>query len=157
MRYSYKRALDELAQYAIGEGYKDVSYNHNETSTIRWIHNSLNTPRYIRIEGKHTLENKTYLMLHELGHHLLRKNWDKFKKRFPSSAYAEHIHLTDKVYKYRRRVSYIVASLEEEYLAWDEGLKLAAKLGIKVNTEKFELLKTKCLSSYISHYANLKK
>jgi len=96
-------------------------------------------------------------MLHELGHHELRKDWKKFTNKFPASAYAEEVHLTTRDKKYKRRDSYVVASLEEEFCAWDEGLRLGKKLGIRINIEKWIDFKSKCLKSYIIYFANLKK
>jgi hypothetical protein len=44
--------------------------------------------------------------------------------------------------------------MEEEYKAWEEGLKLADNLGIKINPEKWLDIKTKCLIQYIRYFAN---
>jgi hypothetical protein len=156
-RYSYKNALDRLTDYAISEGYAKIAFDHEGVSMIEWHRNTLNEPKSIHIEGKHTLEIKTYLMLHELGHHELRKDWTKFESRFPMAAYAEYVNLTSKDKRYKRRNTYLVASLEEEFLAWDEGLKLAKLLKIKVNIDRWFEFKSKCLKSYINYYANLKK
>ena len=68
-------------------------------------------------------------------------------------AYAEHIHLLKKNGKYKRRVTYNVSCMEEEFKAWDEGLKLAEKLGIKVNVVKWNELRSKCLISYMRYYS----
>lgn len=156
-RYSYKAAIEQLTDYAVNEGYAHISLNHKGISMIKWNTKTLNEPKSIYIEGKYGLEIKTYLMLHELGHHELRKDWKKFTKRFPVTAHAEHKHLVEKDKKYKRRDSYVVASLEEEFAAWTEGLKLGKKLGIKVNMDKWIDFKSKCLKSYIVYYANLKK
>lgn len=156
-RYSYKKALGILNDYAVSEGYANIKFNHNGTSTITWVRNTLNEPKSIYIEGKYGLEIKTYLMLHELGHHQIRKDWRKFKKKLPVVAHAEQVHLELKDKRYKRRNSYIVSSLEEEFLAWDEGFKLGEKLGIRINMDKWIEFKSKCLKSYINYYANLKK
>ena len=157
VRYSYKRALVQLKDYAVKEGYMHVSFNYKGVSKITWTKKTLNEPNSIYIEGRYGLEIKTYLMLHELGHHEIRKDWKKFKKRFPATAKAEQVHLKTKDTKYKRRDAYVVASLEEEFMAWDEGLKLGRKLGIKVNMDKWIDFKSKCLKCYINYYANLKK
>jgi hypothetical protein len=156
-RYSYKKAIGLLKEYAVSEGYANISLNHKGVSMIKWNKETLNEPKSIYIEGKYGLEIKTYLMLHELGHHELRKDWKKFTKRFPVTAHAEHKYLTENEKKYIRRDSYVVASLEEEFAAWDEGLKLGKRLGIKINMEEWIDFKSKCLKSYIIYFANLKK
>lgn len=156
-RYSYKRALAQLKEYAVGEGYMNVTFTYKGVSKITWSRSTLNEPNSIYIEGRHGLEIKTYLMLHELGHHEIRKDWKKFRRRFPATAKAEQVHLKTKDTKYKRRDAYVVASLEEEFMAWDEGLKLGKRLGIKVNMDKWIDFKSKCLKCYINYYANLKK
>lgn len=152
-RYSYTGALSKLTEWAIKQGYSDITLDHHDTSQIDWHRKTLNIPKDIKIEGKYPIELKCYLFLHELGHHQLRKDWSKFKKTLPASAHAEHFHFYRKVGKFKRRVTYTVSCMEEEFKAWDEGLKLAEKLGIRVNIEKWTMLKTKCLISYMRYYS----
>jgi hypothetical protein len=156
-RYSYKNALEQLNNYAVNEGYANINLNHKGISQISWVRSTLNEPKSIYIEGKYGLEIKTYLMLHELGHHEIRKDWDKFKEKLPAAAYAEQVHLKTRDKRYKRRDTYIVASLEEEFMAWDEGFKLGEELGIRINMDKWIDFKSKCLKGYINYYANLKK
>ena len=156
-RYSYKKALAQLNEYAISEGYASVTLNHMGVSKITWNRSTLNEPKSIYIEGRYGVEIKTYLLLHELGHHELRKNWDVFTKRFPAAAYAEEVHLEMNDKRYKRRDTYVVASLEEEFSAWEEGLRLSERLGIRVNMLNWIEFKSKCLKSYINYYANFKK
>lgn len=146
MRYSYIKSLEKLTDYAIKQGFKEISFDHVGSSYIDWA--VTNEPDKIKIEGKHNNEFKTYLMLHELGHHILRKDWEKYNKILPTIAYAESKYET----KFRRRTSYIVSLIEEEYAAWSQAFKLATKLGIHVNPIKWDKLKTKCLMAYIRHY-----
>jgi hypothetical protein len=155
-RYSYKKALEKLRQYAESEGFIDISFE-DDYSFISWDRNNLYNPSILHIQAKETIENQVYLMLHELGHHELRKNWDNFEKRFPVIAYAEEIKLIKNNKKYMRRNSYIVSSLEEEFMAWSEGLKLSISMDIKVNMKKWIEIKSRCLKRYINYYANLSK
>lgn len=156
MRFSYKNALGALTEYAMNEGYSEIDTDHNDVSALYWNVNTLNQPIGIYIEGKHTWEIKTYLMLHELGHHELRKNWRRFEKRFPVTAKAEKVYYETGDKRLKRRRDYIVSCLEEEYAAWDEGLKLGKRFEIKINMEKWIAFKSKCLKAYINYYATLK-
>lgn len=158
MRFSYKKALDTLTSWARKEGYEDISFDH-DTSYIDWSKNSdsINVPKVIKIEGGHTYEIKTYLFLHELGHHQLRKDWDKFNNMLPMAAYAEIKRHKQKDRKYTRRVSYSVSCLEEEFKAWEEGYKLGVKLGIKIDLKRWAAFKTKCIMTYVRHYGTAKK
>jgi len=154
-RYSYTKALETLTEWAKRQGYTDISVDYHDISQIDWV-NTMNTPKSIKIEGKYPIEIKVYLFLHELGHHQLRKNWAKFKKTLPVAAHAEHLHFYRNVGKYKRRVTYSVSCMEEEFKAWDEGQKLAAKLGIKIYMPKWSALKAKCLISYMRYYGSKK-
>ncbi len=155
-RYSYKHALDILWDWSVNEGFSSIDLTYTGTSQIDWEKSTLNTPKDIKIEVA-SYEEQTYIFLHELGHHQLRKNWDKFHKLLPASAVAEeHLYWT-RDRKLIRRQDYMVSHLEEEYKAWEEGYKLGEKLGIKINPNKWRALKSKCLMSYIRHFASLKK
>lgn len=151
-RYNYTKALEILTDWATNEGYVEICFDHHDISYIDWARNTLNTPKVIKIQGKYPIETKVYILLHELGHHQLRKNWGRFHKTLPVAAHAETIKFTNKVGKYKRRVTYTVSCMEEEFKAWEEGLKLAEKLNIKVNMNKWNVLKSKCLISYMRYY-----
>jgi hypothetical protein len=155
-RYSYKKALDILWDWSVNEGFTDIDLAYSGTSQIDWQKNTLNTPKDIKIE-KASSEEQTYIFLHELGHHQLRKNWTKFHRELPTMAVAEeHLYYTSDR-KLVRRQDYIVSHLEEEYKAWEEGFILGQKLGIRINMEKWTALKSKCLITYIRYFASLKK
>lgn len=155
-RYSYKNALDILWDWSLKEGFNDIDLTYTGTSQIDWVKDTLNTPKDIKIE-KASYEEQTYVFLHELGHHQLRKNWTKFHKELPTMAMAEeHLHYTSDR-KLVRRQNYIVSHLEEEYKAWEEGFILGEKLVIKINMTKWTALKSKCLMTYIRYFASLKK
>lgn len=154
MRYSYINALDTLTKWAIKEGYKNISLDYHDTSFIDWERKSLNEPKVIKIQHKYDYEHQTYLFLHEAGHHQIRKDWDDFKKKLPQAAFAEEKDTKTKTHKHKRRTSYVVSALEEEYLAWFYGLRLAKKLGIKINNSKWNALKNKCMMGYIRYYGS---
>lgn len=156
MGYSFKKALQILTKYATEEGYS-VTFDYKDISQINWISKSLNTPKVIKIQDKYNNEIKTYILLHELGHHELRKDWAKFESVLPVLAHAEAIHHYTKDGRLKRQVSYIVSSLEEEFKAWSESKILASKLEIKIDEIKWNKFKTKCLMEYIRYYGAPKK
>lgn len=155
-RYNYTEALERLSYWAEQEGYK-IEFDHDDISYINWKRNTLNWPRVIKIETKLSIELKVYVLLHELGHHQLRKDWSLFERELPILANAESIHLYEKVLKYKRRVDYIVSSMEEEFKAWDEGYKLGNLLGIRINEKKWHNIRTKCLFGYMKYYSEKKR
>jgi len=85
-------------------------------------------------------EISTYHLLHELGHTKVLQ-----KKKTYSEYYSyifenfSPISLTHKI-----------AIIQEELDAWREGLKLARQLGIHIDRRKWEIAKTKCISTYLS-------
>lgn len=150
MRPNYKKSLELVRDWCLDKGYEDVTFDHNDISYIEWEGTNLNKPKIIKIEQKYNNEIKLYLLLHEIGHHQLRKNKKNYHKKFPILAYAE----TDK--KYIRHVSYRVTSLEEEFKAWEEGYKLGIKFGINIRMDKWQWIKNRCLMKYIRYYSGKK-
>lgn len=155
-RYNYTNALNKLTTWAYNEGYEEITFDHDDVSYIDWQDSTLNIPKQIKIEGNRSIELKVYLFLHELGHHQLRKDWEKFKKTLPITAHAEHHYFNKNNAKYTRRIIYNISCIEEEFKAWDEGLLLAKKLNIRVNPVKFNDLKAKSIITHIRYYSTKK-
>lgn len=145
MSYSHKKGLSLLIEYAKNQGFKSVNLEFDGVSTVYW---SYNEPNFINIEGNHSIENKVYILLHELGHHELRKNWGYFTKENPIVAEAEMSCGS----KLKRRIGYYVSCLEEEYKAWSRGYELGKSLGININDKKWFELKNKCIMGYIRFF-----
>jgi hypothetical protein len=47
-------------------------------------------------------------------------------------------------------LTYKINVLYEEFEAWKEGYNIAKELGLYIDKRKYELLKTKCLVTYLS-------
>lgn len=150
-----------LTSWAKDEGYTDITFGYKGISYINWKDykkvGKMNTPKEIKLEGGNSDEITTYIFLHELGHHQLRKDWEKFNIILPTVAHAEVKYCKEKVKKYRRRISYMVSSMEEEFKAWEEGYKLGVKLGIKIDDKKWHQYKSKCLMGYIRFFGGANK
>ncbi len=151
-RKIYTKAFKKLKEWALGEGFKSVTINHDNISYISWEVNSLNTPLNIKIQSGYDDEHRVYLLLHELGHHQLRKDWDLFTENFPVLAKAELWHHKNKGNNLKRRRDYQLHSLEEEFRAWDEGFNLALSMDIPIDLVKWNTLRTKCLLGYFKFY-----
>jgi hypothetical protein len=158
MRFSYKNALEKLKEYALKQGFEEVILEHSG-GFIEYEDTNMYSPLKLYVPSGYTNDTRVYIMLHELGHHELRKNWGKFETRLPAVARAEKAvvrkHKNGK--KYKRRDSFHISSLEEEFLAWDEGLKLGLKLGIKINMDKWMKVKASMLKTYIKYYGTMNK
>jgi len=154
-RYNYTKALGVLVDFAYAQGFTTVDLNHTESS-MSWEPKSLNFPKSIKVEGSYNKEIQVYLFLHELGHFELRRDWDKFGYILPMVYEAETTKFMYGDKNLMKRNLYIVSAIEEEYKAWEEGYKLADKLGIKINEDNWNWIRTKCLMSYIRHYGRKK-
>tara|TARA_R100000008_G_scaffold85144_1_gene74308 strand:+ start:793 stop:1236 length:444 start_codon:yes stop_codon:yes gene_type:complete len=100
--------------------------------------------KHITVYSSQGVENRLYSLLHECGHALIRRNWSKFESEYPAHATAELDRRKMKSEKYKASL------IEEEVEAWKRGRRLAKRLGIYVDDEKFNKLKAKCLMSYFT-------
>tara|TARA_R110000787_G_scaffold255563_2_gene360897 strand:- start:333 stop:779 length:447 start_codon:yes stop_codon:yes gene_type:complete len=100
----------------------------------------------INICSRKGIEKRLYGLLHECGHALIRENWTKFQKEFPAHAACGYDRRKNRTDGYR------VSLVEEEYEAWKRGKRLAKRLGIELDEERYEKHKTKCIMSYM-HWA----
>ena len=93
--------------------------------------------KIIFINNQRTKENQLYILLHEIGHHLIFENSELANK---------FAILNEK--KVKCNLSNQILELEEEVNAWHNGEEVARVLGIELSS-RFQLLKAKCLKSYI--------
>jgi hypothetical protein len=93
--------------------------------------------KIIFINTQRTKENQLYILLHEIGHHMI----------FEKPELAEKFAILNEK-KVKNNLSNQILELEEEVNAWHNGEEVARALGIKLNS-RFQLLKAKCLKSYI--------
>jgi len=92
--------------------------------------------REITINSQHNIETKVYVLLHEMGHALAARG----------KYYAYKHSRANK--KYARNVIDKVATVGEEFEAWDRGLMLAKRLGIQINRDKFDHEKSISLATW---------
>ncbi len=102
------------------------------------------TSRNIYVSSRLGIEKRLYVLMHEVGHVLIRWNWDKFEKEFSSHAG----HYMDG--RRSRSRDFKVSTLEEEFEAWKRGKRVAKRLGVVIDDEKFSKFKSSCLMSYIN-------
>lgn len=78
-------------------------------------------------------------MLHEVGHHLLHRKRDYGKRFWRTSQTMAHV--VDGVSG--------VQIMKEEILAWEEGLKWAAKIGVPVDRKRYDKYASRYLLMYM--------
>lgn len=80
-------------------------------------------------------------MLHEVGHHLLHRKRD-YNTRFWRTSQTK-FNVVDGVSG--------VQLMKEEILAWEEGLKWAAKIGVPVDKERYDKYASRYLLMYMKY------
>lgn len=90
----------------------------------------------ITITNNQSLTSKFYTLLHEAGHFLLKNRDDRFVQ-------PDRRNMT-RLSQARR-----VKILHEEFLAWDEGLKLAKELNLYIDQKQWERVSYKHLYDYV--------
>jgi len=93
--------------------------------------------KLITINTRQNLRYQLHTLLHEAGHALLRNNKKKYEKSF--SMYS----------KRKSSKSYKLGVLKEEIMAWEQGYKLALKLGIVLNEGWWKKHSEKCIYDYV--------
>lgn len=102
------------------------------------------TNRMILISSRLGVEKRLYILLHEIGHVLIRQNWKKFERDYSDHAGVAQDGRKNKTSKFK------ISTIEEEIEAWKKAKKVAKKLNIKIDEKKFSQFKTKSLMSYIN-------
>ena len=103
--------------------------------------------KHITINGRQGIEKQFYSFLHECGHLLIQKNWDKYSEAYPATAKMYSYATTHK--QLERSSKYKVDCIAEEIEAWRRGKNLADRLSLYINEEKFNTLTAECVYSYI--------
>jgi hypothetical protein len=98
--------------------------------------------KQVHINSRNHAEKRLYILLHECGHVLI--NHGRKDRVYSLSRETEAI-VGDRVSKKRR-----VAVLSEEIEAWKRGERLAKRLGIQINEEKFDKIRTESIISYVA-------
>ena len=100
------------------------------------------TEKKICVSKRLNKQNKLYSALHECGHLLVQRNVFSYEKRYKSQVDG----LFDK--RKCRSLRWRIDFLKEEYDAWDRGYKLAKRLKIPIDREKYYNYASKCLGTY---------
>jgi len=137
-RQALHAAYEQVCDYAINRlGYDIVEGSDVEDAC--WC-----DVKQITICSRMGIEKRLYALLHECGHALIRENWTKFAKE-----YAAHAECGFDGRKARTN-QYKISTIEEEVEAWKRGRRIAGRLGIELDEERFNEHKAECLMSYVA-------
>jgi len=103
--------------------------------------------KHININTRQGIEKQFYSLLHECGHLLIQSNWNRYEKDYPATAKMNAYATTNK--QLARSPKYKVDCISEELEAWRRGKKLADRLALYYNEEKYNDLASKCVYTYI--------
>lgn len=93
--------------------------------------------KQITIHSRHTPERQFYILLHEIGHALVRDS--ATGKLFE--------HAWDDFTLYSNTCK--MAVIEEEFKAWESGYNMAKRLGLKINLRNFQVLRSGKLRTHM--------
>lgn len=128
----WDKQLTKLIKWSNNKGYS-VVFKKTEQD---WVDLD---KKEIVISSSHGDEVALYCLLHELGHIILIKDKRRYKHAYGIiwDSFSEN------------SLTLRVTTLQEELDAWREGLKLAKSLKMKVQRRKYEIIKAKCIATYL--------
>lgn len=95
----------------------------------------------IKINGRLQPEKQVFFLLHECGHHLVG---DKEKNERFGMGYSQDDPSLKRTFHHRCDI------VDEELEAWYRGFKLAKRLHLRINKERFDLTRIEMLKSYFA-------
>ncbi len=108
--------------------------------------------RTIYINTQASRENQLFTLLHECGHVLIHKSNKQFASDYPFYAHADAVFNSARIV---RSKAYQVSLLAEEIEAWKRGKRLAKRLSIPINIDRYNKVMTDCITSYIIRSVSL--
>tara|TARA_Y100000310_G_scaffold322305_1_gene381188 strand:+ start:282 stop:758 length:477 start_codon:yes stop_codon:yes gene_type:complete len=102
--------------------------------------------RTIFINTQSSLENQLFTLLHECGHVLIHKSNKQFASDYPFYAHADSVYNSARIV---RSKAYQVSLVAEEIEAWKRGKRLAKRLSMPIDIDKYNTVMTNCVTSYI--------
>jgi len=136
-RTHFHLSYERVYEWAESRGYQIVEGPEEEDACWSDV-------KQITIYSSQGIENRLYSLLHECGHALIRSSAKDFQYQYPAHAMAELDG------RKRRSDKYKVSLVEEEMEAWKRGRRLAKRLGIFIDEQNYNKLKTKCLIGYFN-------
>ena len=126
-----------------------VEYSRNQNVNVMFVRGCDDAydvdNQTIEINNNRTIKNQVYILLHELGHHKIITS-RKFAKKF-ARLNTEQL---------ARNLSKSILELEEEVVAWHIGEDIAERLDIPID-KTYQVLKSKCLKTYVDSIASKKR
>lgn len=125
-------SLERLVTWCRERGI-DVAFTRREAGIyVPWN-------KRIRISGRLAPEKQVFFLLHECGHYLIgtKEKHERF-----GMGYSQDDPDVKRTFHHRCDI------IDEEYEAWHRGLRLAARLGLTVDKERFDLTRTQMLRTY---------
>ena len=131
-----EESFQKVAKWAQIKGFMIV-FEHNGHNNISF------DDMIITINTSEGPETRLFSLLHECGHVLVCQDFQRYKEAFPGVWEGT----IDK--RKSRSKHYRVSLVEEEMLAWRRGRKLAKRLNIAIDEEKWNKHKADCLYTYL--------
>lgn len=130
---------NELCDWVKSKGYDVVCYTDADDKLEF-------EEKRIHIDSRQHAENRFYTLIHECGHLLISQTANQFQKDHP-------MYATSSDSRRCRSKAYQVSLIAEEIEAWKRGRRLANRMGLFINDNKFDRIMTNCVMSYIADAA----
>lgn len=128
-----KNYINKLIRWCNQRGYEvSIGSHRDEVDTLQ---------KKVRLCNRTRMNNRLYSFLHECGHIIIADNKKYFRKQYPIAA------------KNMRRNNSLLSNIEtieEEIEAWKVGERLARRLKIKLNKEKYKMYAARFIMTYVS-------
>lgn len=121
-----------LTDVMISTSYEDDMYLINDRVVMMRPCHKASTP-----------ETWAYVVMHEIGHHII--NYGKSSFQSVNRANFRAFHGTESA---RKTKTYHISLFETEVVAWHEGIKFAKEAGVHIVDSTVDRVKTNCLLSY---------
>lgn len=140
----YSAHIDTLLNFLELEYGVHVSFERNADTALFHEKRGIVPGDFIVVNNRVTKQKQLYLLLHEIGHVLLRECEREHQRRFPAATlkgkYATRAHKID--------------TLREEVLAWEKAREVAADFQIPIDDSMWHSMVTSALYKYLEWSKN---
>ncbi len=138
----YKNRFFEIMSFCEKNGIKVALVNSEENLAYPKVN-------LISISTKQSWKKRLYTLLHEIGHIMIYRNKESWKKDF--SVFTLDVYDQRKYRSHKYQVSLIA----EEIDAWRIGRQIAEECNVFLDNEEYHSLMNSCVFSYIRDAINV--
>jgi hypothetical protein len=135
----YREYIERIRAFIEIEYDMSVIFERNGETALFHDRRGIVPGDFIVINNRVKLQKQLYMLLHEVGHVMLRESEAQHARRFPSAVLNGR----------RPSRAHKIDTLREEVLAWEKGLELATDFQIPVDDKVWHSMVTCALYKYL--------